>query len=108
MTLNEYQELAMRTAPSTPTYSESLKLACLGLAGETGEFCDTMKKMFYHGHSPDIAALVEELGDILWYVTYATEVLGITLDAVAALNIAKLRRRYPDGFSNERSINRED
>ena len=108
MTLNEYQELAMRTATEIRNYRSMLQYSCIGLAGEVGELCNSIKKMFYHGHDYSNAELVEELGDILWYVSYTAWTLGMDLDEVAAINIAKLRRRYPDGFSSERSRNHED
>ena len=108
MTLNEYQELAMRTAMNTHPYNSTLEYACLGLSGETGEFCDLTKKMLYHGHTYSRAKLIEELGDILWYVAYAAKALDVDLDEVAAINVAKLRHRYPDGFSSQSSINREE
>ena len=50
----------------------------------------------------------EELGDILWYLTWLCSEFGFSLEEVAQANIDKLRKRYPDGFSVERSINRKE
>jgi len=50
--------------------------------------------------------MIDELGDILWGVAFAAEVLGVSLSTVAEANIAKLKKRYPDGFDPERSMNR--
>lgn len=57
---------------------------------------------------PDVDTLVGELGDLLWYITLAADAIGVPLEEIAQRNVEKLRRRYPDGFSVEDSINRED
>ena len=107
MDMNEYQKLAMRTN-GTPD-AESMKMnALLGLAGESGELVDYFKKVIYHGHMFDRDKAKNELGDILWYVAQMATALGCDLEHVAAENIDKLRRRYPDKFSSERSVNRMD
>ena len=51
--------------------------------------------------------MTKELGDVLWYVAETATALSMTLDEVAARNIAKLKMRYPDGFSAEKSIHRK-
>ncbi len=105
MYLNAYQHTAMRTA--IPEHQkDGLVLACLGLSGEVGEFVDHVKKAEYHGHPLDTKKLIKELGDVLWYVALAATNLGVELGEVAWINIDKLRERYPDGFSSERSITR--
>ena len=50
--------------------------------------------------------LVNELGDVMWYVTYLLDTLELEMDDVLEANIAKLRARYPDGFDPQRSRNR--
>jgi len=67
-----------------------------------------VKKIVHHRHFNEIGALWEELGDVLWYLADLCTTLGVSLDTVAEGNIAKLKRRYPEGFSAERSINRDD
>ena len=112
MTLNAYQREAARTGGSDLQPGNTLKgLSCaaLGIAGESGEVADIIKKVVHHRHPLDEATrekLLKELGDVLWYVAHAASVLGVTLDDVAYANVEKLRKRYPDGFSSERSINR--
>lgn len=107
MTLNEYQDLAQRTSRQNLTANEHLLNGLLGLAGECGECCDLFKKHVYQDGRDFHADLVEELGDVLWYVAETARALGVTLDAVARHNIDKLRRRYPDGFDADRSLHRE-
>lgn len=103
MNIDEYQQLAMRTAnPECVDISN----AALGLCGESGEFADELKKQLYQGRGRTNEKLKKELGDVLWYVALACESMGCTMSEVAEANVAKLRERYPEGYSNERSINR--
>lgn len=80
-----------------------LACAALGLTGEAGEFADLIKKVAYHGHALDKVKAAKELGDVLWYLALAANRLGFGLDAIGAMNIAKLRERYPEGFTVEAS-----
>ena len=110
MDFKEYQKAALRTAKTGPERSRNDRLAnwALGLIGEAGEIAEEMKKHLYHEHELDHAALVKELGDVLWYLAVLAQEVGVELEEVAATNIAKLRRRYPNGFSAASSIRRVD
>lgn len=109
MNFNTYQALANRTSKfKDQQRPDRLLCACLGLAGETGEFVDLVKKILYHGHQQDTTVLAKELGDVLWYVAETASALGLSLDVIAGENIEKLKRRYPEGFSTEASVNREE
>lgn len=108
MNAEEYQYLAMRTLATGLSSRERLVNAALGLNGEAGEFADTVKKYLFQGHSLDRDALTQELGDVLWYIALACDTLGVPLSAVMTANIEKLRRRYPEGFSSERSQQRSE
>ncbi len=104
MTLNEYQVLANRTAnPDDPI---RLATAGLGAAGEAGELANAIKKHVSHGHLLDREKIIDESGDVLWYLAEIATVCGFTLEDVALYNEAKLQRRYPEGFDPERSKNR--
>jgi NTP pyrophosphatase (non-canonical NTP hydrolase) len=108
---DEYQELALRTASPQSTESEQTMLdaAALGLAGESGEIADHVKKILYHGHPLDDATrdkIAKEIGDILWYCAIGARGIGVSLSEIARLNVEKLRKRYPEGFSTEKSLNR--
>lgn len=104
MTINEYQALAMRTAEENGrTWSN----VGLGMAGEAGEVADVIKKYLHQGHPLDHEKLLEEVGDVAWYLALAATMAGVTLESVLEANIAKLTGRYPDGFEVQRSINRE-
>ena len=105
MTLAEYQALAQRTSHAGKR-SDKLENACLGLAGECGEVCDIVKKALFQGHALDRAGLIEEAGDVLWYLAELAAGLGVSLEDIAVQNVMKLRRRYPNGFDAGRSRNR--
>ena len=79
----------------------------MGLCGESGEVIDLVKKHVSHGHPLNREKLIDELGDVAWYLAECAEAIGITLEDVLTHNIEKLKKRYPEGFSTERSINRE-
>lgn len=100
--LDGYQRLTRRTAGDA-----TLPILALGVAGEAGEVADIVKKAFGHGQPLDFDHLAEELGDVLFYVAALADAAGASLSDVANFNVEKLRRRYPDGFSTERSMNRE-
>lgn len=106
LTANEYQRLAMRTAGVDK--DEWLMNAILGLNGEAGECADLVKKTFFQGHPYNKGALMDEAGDVCWYLALLCSALGTTLEEVMKRNIEKLMRRYPDGFDPERSVNRTE
>jgi len=106
--LDGYQRDAMRTVNKDTGTLIRLGNFALGISGEAGEVADYIKKILYHGHPMDKDKLCKELGDVLWYVATLADTAGLTLEEVARGNIVKLRKRYPDGFSQERSINRDD
>lgn len=102
-TLNRYQLEALRTVGSS-----NLAILGLGIAGEAGEVADTIKKELGHGHGRDLTRekVARELGDVMWYVAVLANEYGYSLSEIAGMNIDKLKARYPEGFSAERSINR--
>ena len=108
MEINEYQLLAMRTLNEELDKKEVLTNSVMGLCGESGEACDLVKKHLFHGHELDRDALIKELGDVAWYLAEAATALETDLSEVLERNIEKLKKRYPEGFSEERSINRTE
>jgi NTP pyrophosphatase (non-canonical NTP hydrolase) len=107
LTFAEYERLATRTVNHSLGHDQRLLDATAGLAEEAGEVLGLVRKHLFMGHDLDAARLTTELGDALWCLTVAASTLGVSLDDVATANLAKLRRRYPDGYSDEASIQRK-
>ena len=105
-TLSEYQILAARTMKEQ-SQRDGLLEAALGLMDEAGEVAGPVKKWAFHGHELDKDQLAEEIGDVCWYLAALATVLDLSLESIATQNIAKLCQRYPEGFSDERSRERE-
>ena len=108
MTTNEYQTAALRTAQTDKlTANELLLNAALGLCGESGEVADLVKKHRFQGHDLDIDHVAKELGDVAWYLTVGAYAIGYDLETILRMNVDKLKARYPDGFSTDRSLHRD-
>ena len=107
MDVKEYSESAMVTVNRGLEKREMLINGAMGLCGESGEVIDILKKHLFHGHELDREHLLEELGDVAWYLNEAAYALDSSLEEIFDRNIAKLKKRYPDGFDKNRSINRE-
>lgn len=106
ITEQQYRIEVLRTYAGPADLQGKITLAALGLAGETGEVVDAVKKMLFQGHSLDPQHLKKELGDVFWYFTLALEACGFTLNDIMENNVEKLRQRYPDGFDPVRSLHR--
>jgi NTP pyrophosphatase (non-canonical NTP hydrolase) len=106
LTLADYERLATRTANPALGRDQRLLDATAGLAEEAGEVLGLVRKHLFMGHDLDLARLTAELGDALWCLTVAATTLGVSLEEVAEANLAKLRRRYPDGYSDDASAGR--
>ena len=79
---------------------ERLTTAGVGLAAESGEFLEIVKKMVFQGKpwtDDNREHLIVELGDVMWYVAQACMALEVSFDDVIKGNIKKLEKRYPGG-----------
>lgn len=97
MTFDEYQKRAVTTSIIDPRSVTAPYYFALGLNGEAGEVAEKMKKII-RNHDNDMSKLdledfKKELGDVLWYVSMMTTQVGLTLEDVAAANLAKLADR---------------
>jgi len=108
MTINEYQKLAMTTLNKELSNEQTLLNGCMGLCGESGEVIDLLKKHLSQGHDLNREKMIEEIGDVAWYIAEIAYALNVDLETVFTKNIEKLKKRYPEGFSVERSLNREN
>ena len=108
MDVNEYQKLAMRTSNINLSNAMHLINGALGLSGESGEVADLVKKFWMQGHNLDQEHIAKELGDIAWYLAETATAIGYPLEDILQMNIDKLKKRYPQGFAVERSVNRNE
>lgn len=104
--LDAYQVNALSTMKRS---SASLEYMLLGLASEVGELCGKAKKVIrdkdgiYFTADPE---MVDELGDVLWYVAGAARMLGVDLSLVAERNLEKLQSRAARGVIGGSGDNR--
>ena len=123
--MEDYIELALRTEPSSEQYCEIIKRinepeiirllhAFIGLETEVGEILDALKKHLFYGKALDLINHSEEIGDLFWYEAIATDSLAKLMfknpyeleNSIKEKNIAKLKARFPDKFSNNFAQNR--
>ena len=100
MTLDDYERAAARTINAKLDERERLLDAAAGLAEEAGEVLGIVRKHLYQSRQLSRDKLQEELGDALWCLTIAARSAGLSLEQVAAANVAKLRARHPSGYSD--------
>jgi NTP pyrophosphatase (non-canonical NTP hydrolase) len=106
--LADYQATAARTANRALSADDCLLDAAAGLAEEAGEVLAMVRKQRFQARELDRDRVVVELGDALWCLAMVATSLGVTLDEVADRNVAKLKARYPNGFSSDAAQSRRD
>lgn len=107
MTGNEYQELASRTINQTLSDKEKRMHALFGIVSEVGEIMDIYQKT-YQGHEYDETHVLKEVGDLFWFISEYCTSRGVWIEDVMKMNIDKLKARYPKGFREEDSLNRDE
>ncbi|MCP8848137.1 nucleoside triphosphate pyrophosphohydrolase family protein [Latilactobacillus curvatus] len=93
MEFNDYQKLANRTLYGNEQVLTNL---ALGLASESGEVVDIVKKYAFQGHELDEKIMSKKIGDVLWYLSQIAEWNNLDFDKVARENIEQLKQRYPE------------
>lgn len=106
MQIKEFLEASKRTAPKDKGDLARANYG-MGLAGEAGEVVDLIKKVVFHGHELPKEKLKGELGDVAHYWVILCHLFDLDPEEVLQENVNKLKKRYPEGFSKERSINRD-
>lgn len=95
---NDYANIEMRMKGDKMV---DLLHAGIGLATESAEFLDALKKTVFYGKQLDEVNLAEELGDLLWYIALAMNALNTDFEKQMQVNIDKLKLRYPEKFTEE-------
>ncbi len=109
MTFEEYQKISRETA-IYPDLNKNFIYPTLGLAGETGEVVEIVKKIIRDKNKlvnkRTRLELTKELGDVLWYLSQLAAELNISLDELASKNIEKLQSRKKRGVLHGQGNNR--
>lgn len=92
MTNTEYREFVQEFNQA------GFQATCLGLAGETGELLELIKKREYHGKNISKDRIKDESGDLLFYLTGLLIEEDLSIEEIMDFNTDKLRARYPKGF----------
>lgn len=82
--------------------------AATGIAGEAGELLDCSKKHWVYGKPLDTENMVEELGDLMFYVTAMLLLIDVPMATILQKNVEKLEKRYPQEYSDAAAIARAD
>lgn len=120
MNADDYQKQALRTEV-TPDFVESpvanwndartlmsrLMHGMIGVCTEAGELQDMVKKHLVYGKPFDRVNVLEECGDTLWYLALALDACGYSMSECMERNIAKLKARYPQGFTEAQALTRD-
>lgn len=108
MNLHTYNASALKTLNNLGTRKDNLMHMAAGLSGEAGEVIDTVKKHFAYGKELDRDHVIEEIGDVVWYLNGLIHFLDSSWEQVLERNIAKLSARYKgEGFTAENAISRD-
>lgn len=99
MTLDDYQQAALRTTNPALDERDRLLDAGAGLAEEAAEVLGLIRKRTFQSRDVTDAKFTEELGDVLWCLAVTADTLGLSLSEIAKANQAKLAQRHPQGFT---------
>lgn len=106
--LRSYAEFVGDLFKCMDTHQQSCIHAAIGAAGEAGELADAIKKYWVYGKELDRANVIEELGDMRFYMQALQNLLGITDQEVILQNARKLEKRYPQGYTDDAANARAD
>lgn len=116
MNTKEYTESCRRTETRNdwdevkPELAGNVRLVhtLLGLSTEAGEAIDIFKKSLYYKREFDVEHFKSELGDLLWYLAMAADIVGSSLEEVMEINVKKLAKRYPEKFTTDLANHRKE
>lgn len=90
------------------TYRHSVLHAAVGISTEAGEILDVLKKAWVYEQPINFPHLKEEMGDLLFYFTALCDLLEVTPAHLRNMNMDKLKKRYPKGYTDEDAVRRQD
>lgn len=91
------------------SYQNNLMHAAVGISGEAGELLDAVKKHWAYGKPIDRVNVIEELGDLEFYMAAMRMLVGTSRTEVLNANVVKLSKRYNSGsYSDEQAQQRAD
>ena len=105
-TIEQYQKDASRTFLSKEDKTIDIFHCIVGMQTELGELADAYKKHIFYGKELDITNVSEEIFDLLWYAVNLARIEKIDLVKGMQNNIAKLKVRFPEKFTEQNAIER--
>lgn len=108
MNSTDYFKNVKRTeSPSISTVNNRILHGAIGIGTEAGKVLDAVKKSMFYGRALNTENILEELGDLLWYMGLIAGEIGVTFEQLMDRNIAKLRARYPEQFTQADDVGRD-
>lgn len=107
MNYKEYQDLSSKTFAESGDETLNLLHCAIGASTEAGELLDAFKKHIYYKKELDVVNVGEEIADIQWYLFNLCRLLNLDMEQLLEANIAKLKARYGEKFSEEKATNRD-
>jgi len=92
-----YEAFVCQLIKERGSLAANLEHMLIGTYGEGGELADAIKKHTIYGKPLDLVNVVEELGDLEFYLAGIRQMLGIKREDVLTNNLVKLQARYPKG-----------
>lgn len=89
-------------------FKAALDHAAKGISGEAGELMDAVKKYTVYNRILDLANVIEELGDLEFYMEMMRQAIGVDRDEIINKNMNKLSKRYPQGYTDAHAAARMD
>jgi NTP pyrophosphatase (non-canonical NTP hydrolase) len=109
----DYVKKALRTESGKYLFSATgnvtprIEHAIYGLVTEAGEMMDAIKKSKIYGKDLDTVNLIEEAGDLMWYLSLLSDELHVSFEDIWERNINKLKVRYPEKYTDENALTRD-
>ena len=107
MNINTYAQQARRTQNPKLTKAETALHSLFGMASEVGEI-NSIFQHHYQGEIVEKEKLEKELGDLMWFIIEFCDMYGIDPSYMLRTNINKLKKRYPNGFTEKESAERHN